>query len=66
MFEQVVVGLVMPLSMLPLVAHRLVLVRPPSLAIYSSSVIFSIDYVNNNPSAFSGAYFEFASLNVYQ
>ncbi|KAG0701161.1 glycoside hydrolase family 16 protein [Suillus ampliporus] len=25
-----------------------------------------IDYVNNNPSAFSNAYFEFNSLNIYQ
>lgn len=25
-----------------------------------------VDYVNNNPSAFSDAYFEFASLSIYQ
>ncbi|GLB43086.1 putative glycoside hydrolase family 16 protein [Lyophyllum shimeji] len=36
-------------------------------AVYGSSGCPStcVDYVNNNPSAFANAYFEFASLNVY-
>lgn len=37
-------------------------------AVYSSDNCPStcVDYVNNNPSAFSGAYFEFNALNIYQ
>ncbi|KAJ7599036.1 glycoside hydrolase family 16 protein [Mycena floridula] len=37
-------------------------------SIYSASGCPStcVDYVNNNPSAFSNAYFDFASLNIYE
>ena len=31
-----------------------------------ASELFSVDFVNNNPSAFRDAYFDFAWLNVYQ
>jgi len=29
-------------------------------------LILSSDYVNNNPSAFRGAYFDFAAIRVYE
>jgi len=43
-------------------------VGKPCLVVFHNEILLTnyLDYVNNNPEAFSEAYFDFASIKVYQ
>jgi hypothetical protein len=61
-----VIGLVLPAFMQHLGVPQLVLVRLVNIVENWPISKTHIDFVNNNPSAFTNAFFDFAWIKVYQ